>query len=74
MISNKEFQVVAKKIMPNPFIVFDPTLPKIDVNCPECDYHQAAYMIITDEKEDRLIAKMFCLSTIGYQLRCGNTW
>lgn len=60
--------------MPEEAYIFDPTMPKVDIECPECGYDKAVYFLTPDEGETKIVAKMICASATGTTVKCGNMW
>jgi hypothetical protein len=54
--------------------IFDPTMPTVEIECPECGYNRAIYMLTPDEGETKMLAVMICASATGTVAKCGNTW
>lgn len=63
-----------KKYVAEQDYIFDPTMPSVKVECPECLYDRAVYFLMPDEGETKIIAKMICASSTGTTAKCGNIW
>lgn len=55
-------------------LIFDPSMPTIEVICPECGFNKALYFLVSDEGETKMVARMMCKRVIGMQVRCGHIW
>jgi hypothetical protein len=64
----------SKKYDPDLAYIFDPTMPSVEVECPECGYDRAVYFLTPDEGETKIVAKMICASAAGSTAKCGNIW
>ena len=54
--------------------IFDPTMPRIEVECPNCGHNEAIYILTPDEGETKILAKLICTRTKDGTIVCGNTW
>lgn len=50
--------------------IFDPTLPKILVECPECGGDEACYIVTPDEGETSIEVQLICTNFT----RCDKVW
>jgi hypothetical protein len=64
----------SKKYVSDESNIFDPTMPLVEVLCPECGYNRAIYCVTPDENETKMVAKMMCASVVGTVSKCGHTW
>jgi len=64
----------SKKYIPDLSYIFDPTMPNVHVECPECGYDRAVYFLTPDEGESKIVAKMICASSTGNTPKCGHVW
>ena len=64
----------SKKYDPDLAYIFDPTMPSVYVECPECGYDRAVYFLTPDEGETKIVAKMICASATGTTPKCGHVW
>jgi hypothetical protein len=64
----------SRKYVPENDYIFDPTMPRVAVECPECGHGTAVYMLTPDEGETKLLAMMICASATGTQAKCGHSW
>ena len=54
--------------------IFDPTMPRIEVECPDCGHNEAIYILTPDEGETKMLAKLICTNEKNGTIVCGNTW
>jgi hypothetical protein len=64
----------ARKFVPDLAYIFDPTMPSVEVECPECGYNKAVYILAPDDGETKLVAVMLCASQTGTVAKCGHIW
>lgn len=64
----------SKKYVPNLDYIFDPTMPSVEVECPDCGNNRAVYFLTPDEGESKIVAKMICASATGTTAKCGHIW
>lgn len=38
----------SRRTIVDPKFIFDPTMPKLSIACPDCDYPEAVYLITPD--------------------------
>ena len=50
-------------------------MPRLAVECPECGYHEAVYIVTPDDGERKIVVTLICAS-IGAKgnIRCGTIW
>ena len=63
-----------KKEVPDYCYIFDPTVPTVEVGCPECGYGKAIVFLVSDGAETKMVARMMCRSVMGSTVKCGHTW
>ncbi len=49
-------------------------MPRVEIECPECGYNKAVYLMTPDEGETKLITVMICASATGTVAKCGHHW
>lgn len=64
----------SRKFVPDLAYIFDPTMPSVEVECPECGYNKAVYILAPDDGETKLVATMLCASQTGTVAKCGHIW
>lgn len=49
-------------------------MPSVEVECPECGYNRAVYILTPDEGETKMTAVLICASATGTVAKCGHSW
>lgn len=63
-----------QKYIPEHSYIFDPSMPTVEVICPECGYNRAIYFLVPDELESKMLARMMCKNITGTTVKCGHIW
>ena len=64
----------SRKLVPDLAYIFDPTMPSVEIECPECSFTRAVYILAPDDGETKLVAVMMCASQAGTVAKCGHIW
>ena len=49
-------------------------MPSVEIECTECGFNRAVYMLTPDEGETKLVTRMICANAFGAVAKCGHTW
>ena len=74
MLYCKELKTGARSYATGSELIFDNTIPKIEVECPECLYNRAICVMAPDAGETKIVATLICASSTGTTAKCGNIW
>jgi hypothetical protein len=41
-------------------MIFDMSMPRMEIECPDCSYHEAVYLVAPEDGERRIVVKLIC--------------
>lgn len=68
LVSKKEFQK-EKNVIVDAEFALDPTMPREQTNCPECNHNEAVFFISSDIEDTKIVLVYICCNR-----ECGNFW
>jgi len=67
LVSRREFQKEDKNIIIDQEYAFDPTMPRENIQCPECGKIGAVFFISSDNEDTKIVLIYICCD-------CGHHW
>ncbi len=65
----------SRRTIVDPKFIFDPTMPKLSIACPDCDYPEAVYLVTPDDGERKIVTKLICMRGADNDtIQCGAIW
>lgn len=56
-------------------MIFDQSMPRVTIECPECSYHEAVYLVAPDDGERKIVMKLICARGAEEKVvKCGTKW
>jgi DNA-directed RNA polymerase subunit M/transcription elongation factor TFIIS len=74
VLFRKDLRPIRRQEQPDYACIFDPVMPSVSVQCPECGFGKAVYSLHSNAEETRMVARLMCRSATATAVKCGHVW
>ena len=65
----------SRKTVADKDFIFDASMPRLRIHCPECGHEESVYIVAPDNGERKIVVTLICanVDSEGF-IRCENVW